>query len=125
MAYVISQLCIECVDAGCVEACPVDCIFQPVKGSASAFPHMLFIHPTQCINCGACEPECPWEAIYEEFELPDKLRAALELNALPLEQPSRFEIARRPRDAQGRLIHKPQPAPEQVAANRRRWEDHT
>ena len=30
----------------------------------------LFIDPEECIDCGACEPECPVEAIFEESEVP-------------------------------------------------------
>ena len=30
----------------------------------------LFIDPDECIDCGACEPECPVEAIFEETEVP-------------------------------------------------------
>ena len=33
---------------------------------------MLYIHPDECVDCGACEPVCPVEAIYYEDDLPEK-----------------------------------------------------
>ena len=33
---------------------------------------MLYIHPDECVDCGACEPVCPVEAIYYEDDLPDQ-----------------------------------------------------
>ncbi len=55
MAYVITEPCIDVKDKACVEVCPVDCIYEG--------PNQLFIHPDECIDCGACEPVCPVKAI--------------------------------------------------------------
>jgi len=33
---------------------------------------MLYIDPAECIDCGACVPACPVEAIFEESEVPEK-----------------------------------------------------
>jgi len=33
---------------------------------------MLYIHPDECVDCGACEPVCPVEAIYYEDDLPEE-----------------------------------------------------
>jgi ferredoxin len=63
-----------------VDVCPVDCIY-PAKDYSldeSDIQKMreaketLYIHPDECIDCGACEPECPVEAIFPEDEVPDK-----------------------------------------------------
>ena len=62
MTYVIGEPCIDVVDRACVEECPVDCIYE---GSRA-----LYIHPDECVDCGACEPVCPVEAIYYEDDLP-------------------------------------------------------
>ena len=43
---------------------------------------MLYIDPTTCIDCGACLPECPVEAIYDEGSLPTELEHFMALNAL-------------------------------------------
>jgi ferredoxin len=40
---------------------------------------MLVINPSECIDCGVCEPECPAEAILPDTE--DGLEKWLELNA--------------------------------------------
>ena len=72
MAYVITEACIGLKDKACVDVCPVDCIYEG--------PDQLFIHPDECIDCGACEPECPVEAIFPEDALPDKWNAFVEIN---------------------------------------------
>jgi NAD-dependent dihydropyrimidine dehydrogenase PreA subunit len=62
VTYVIGESCIDVMDRACVEECPVDCIYE---GGRS-----LYIHPDECVDCGACEPVCPVEAIYYEDDLP-------------------------------------------------------
>lgn len=64
MTYVIAEPCIDVVDRACVDECPVDCIYE---GSRS-----LYIHPDECIDCGACEPVCPVQAIFYEDDVPDE-----------------------------------------------------
>src|ERR1700740_2643306 len=64
MPWTITRLCIDCIDTGCVSVCPVDCIYEYVGDDNENFPNMLYIHPDECIDCGACEPECPWQAIF-------------------------------------------------------------
>ena len=73
MTYVIGPPCIDIKDAACVAECPVDCIY--VGG------RMLYIQPDECIDCGACEPVCPVEAIYPETFLPAEYQAFTEVNA--------------------------------------------
>lgn len=63
MAYVVTEACIRCKYTDCVAVCPVDCFYEG--------PNMLAINPEECIDCGACETECPAEAIYLEDDLPD------------------------------------------------------
>jgi len=41
---------------------------------------MLFINPDVCVDCGACIPKCPVQAIYEDLDLPDKLEEWIEIN---------------------------------------------
>ena len=64
MTYIIAEPCIDIKDLSCVDVCPVDCIHE--------FNRILIIDPEECIDCGACEPECPVEAIFPEDALPDK-----------------------------------------------------
>ena len=64
--YVIAEPCIDVKDRACVDECPVDCIYE---GGRS-----LYIHPDECVDCGACEPVCPVLAIYYEDDLPDDWR---------------------------------------------------
>ena len=52
--FIIAEPCIAVKDAGCVEVCPVDCIYEGED--------KYYIHPDECIECGACEPECPVDA---------------------------------------------------------------
>jgi ferredoxin len=65
------------MDTACQEVCPVDCIYFD-QGE----DRMLFINPDECIDCGACVPECPVNAIYEESEVPRQWHDFIRLNAL-------------------------------------------
>ena len=65
MAYVIALPCVDVKDKACVDECPVDCIYEGER--------TLYIHPDECVDCGACEPVCPTEAIYYEDDLPAEL----------------------------------------------------
>ena len=73
MTYVIAQTCVDVLDKACVEECPVDCIYEGER--------TLYIHPDECVDCGACEPVCPVEAIYYEDDLPEQLRIYAAENA--------------------------------------------
>ncbi|MCP4502098.1 MAG: ferredoxin family protein [Deltaproteobacteria bacterium] len=73
MPYVVIDNCNGCRFTDCVEVCPVDCFHGDEK--------MLYIDPTECIDCGACEPECPVQAILEESELPSDQQEWIQINA--------------------------------------------
>ena len=73
MTYVVTQPCHDCKYTDCVTVCPVDCFYQDDR--------MLYINPEECLDCGACVPECPVEAIYPEREVPAKWAHFVELNA--------------------------------------------
>ena len=81
MTFVIAEPCIGTKDTACVDVCPVDCI-HPTKDEENFESHeMLFIDPAECIDCGACEPACPVEAIFEEDAVPDKWKEYTGKNA--------------------------------------------
>ena len=65
MTYVIAEPCIDVLDISCVSVCPVDCIHYE-----EGVDRKLYIDPNECIDCGACEPECPVNAIFPEESLP-------------------------------------------------------
>ena len=73
MAYVVADPCVKCKYTDCVAVCPVDCFYE---GKNS-----LAINPDECIDCGACEPECPVEAIFPEDALPEKWEPFVRINA--------------------------------------------
>ena len=75
MTYIIAEPCRGVKDASCVEVCPVDCIHTDDAAD------MYYIDPDECIDCGACEPECPVEAIFPEDALPDKWSEFTGINA--------------------------------------------
>jgi ferredoxin len=64
--FVIAEPCIDVLDQSCVAVCPVDCI-QHEEG----MDRKLYIDPDECIDCGACEPECPVNAIFPRESLPE------------------------------------------------------
>lgn len=81
MAYVITEPCIGTKDTSCVEVCPVDCIHPRPDEPGFEEAEQLYIDPETCIDCGACEPACPVQAIFPEDEVPDKWRDFIEKNA--------------------------------------------
>jgi len=72
MAYVVAEPCVKCKFTDCVAVCPVDCFYEGKD--------FLVINPDECIDCGACEPECPVNAIFEEDDLPEKWHKYMEIN---------------------------------------------
>ena len=73
MPYVITEACINTKDKACVDVCPVDCIYEGEQ--------QLFINPDECIDCGACEPECPVEAIFADDSVPEQWQSYTKKNA--------------------------------------------
>ena len=63
MAYVITSGCVDIMDRQCMEQCPVDAIY--------AGERMAYISPDECIDCGACVPVCPQEAIFVDEQVPE------------------------------------------------------
>jgi NAD-dependent dihydropyrimidine dehydrogenase PreA subunit len=81
MPYVIAEPCIGVKDTACVDACPVD-VIHPRKDEIefSSVPQ-LYIHPIDCIDCGACVPVCPVSAIFFVDDLPEKWAHFAKVNA--------------------------------------------
>jgi NAD-dependent dihydropyrimidine dehydrogenase PreA subunit len=73
MAYVIAEPCIGVKDKSCVDVCPVECIYEA--------DDQLYIHPEECIDCGACVPACPVDAIFPEIDVPAEWASFIEKNA--------------------------------------------
>ena len=95
MSYIITSPCVGVCDTACVDVFPVDCIHEPkeIEGAGAEVEEMkaageiegtdnqLYIDPETCINCGACEPECPVNAIYpSEEEVPEEDRKYIAKN---------------------------------------------
>ena len=72
MPYVIAEPCIGTKEGSCVEACPVDCIYEASD--------QYYINPDECIDCGACEPECPVEAIFADDSVPEQWQSYIQKN---------------------------------------------
>jgi NAD-dependent dihydropyrimidine dehydrogenase PreA subunit len=66
MAYVIAEPCVDVHDRGCVDECPVDCIYDGVRKG--------YVHPDECVDCGACEVVCPVTAIFLDEDVPAEWR---------------------------------------------------
>ncbi len=83
MPFIITDPCIETKDSACVDVCPVDCIHPRKDEPEFATTTMLYIHPEECIDCGACVPACPVAAIYESVDAtPSHQKALIEANAI-------------------------------------------
>jgi ferredoxin len=73
VAFVVTEPCVNCKYTDCVVVCPVDCFYEGET--------MLYIDPNDCLDCEACVPECPVEAIYHESAVPEPWRHYVALNA--------------------------------------------
>ena len=73
MPYVITDACIDVKDKTCLDACPVDCIYEGGR--------TLYIQPDECIDCGLCETVCPVAAIHADDRLPEELKPWIAINA--------------------------------------------
>jgi ferredoxin len=101
------------VDQSCVEVCPVDCIYEYTGDQKESFPNQLYIDPEECINCGVCEPECPWEAIFEDEQVPDVFQSDIQVNAGIVDQADDRQVPEKE--------DKPRPTPEQIQSNKDKW----
>lgn len=95
MAYIVTAPCVDCSDRSCVEICPAACFYVlpvvvPLHGSGilractngvAGEAGILLIHPDECTSCGACETECPVEAIYEDCSIPEELQDWISINS--------------------------------------------
>ncbi len=72
MSMVVTQFCFGCKHTDCVVVCPCECFHEGES--------MLFIDPEHCIDCEACIPECPVDAIYHEDNVPEEWQAFIQLN---------------------------------------------
>ena len=97
MTYIVTRLCLR--DTACIDVCPVECM---VLGQPEEEWPWLYIDPDTCIDCGACVPECPYEAIFPEEEVPVEFVAASDIwinntkELLPDGQPFDGEIDGQP-----------------------------
>ncbi len=73
MAYVVCEPCCECKYTDCVVVCPMECFYQDEA--------QLYIDPVDCIDCEACVPECPVEAIFHDSSVPSQWTEFVQLNA--------------------------------------------
>ena len=73
MTFVVTANCQRCRFTDCVAVCPVECFYEGEM--------MVYIHPDECIDCEACVPECPVEAIFHEDSVPEEWAPFTALNA--------------------------------------------
>lgn len=73
MACVVTEPCVDCKYTDCIVVCPCDCFYGDER--------QLYVDPESCIDCEACIPECPVEAIYLEANVPPRWQNYIALNA--------------------------------------------
>ena len=76
MTYIIAEPCVDLKDQSCIDVCPVDCIYGVDQGN----DRQLYINPDECIDCAACEPVCPVNAIFAEEDVPTKWEGWIKVN---------------------------------------------
>ncbi|HEU0239796.1 MAG TPA: ferredoxin [Micromonosporaceae bacterium] len=79
MPFFIAGDCLDVLDRSCIEECPVDCIYEGDR--------KLYIHPRECIDCGACEVVCPVTAIVSDMSITDATRPWKDDNAAFFSEP--------------------------------------
>ena len=72
MSYIVTSACVDCKYTSCVDVCPVEAFHET--------PDRLLINADDCVNCDACVPECPVEAIYAEENVPEEMQVWIEKN---------------------------------------------
>ncbi len=72
MTYVVTELCVDCKYTDCAAVCPVEAFHE--------LPDRLYINPETCIDCDACVPECPVEAIFSDATVPEEYQEWIALN---------------------------------------------
>ncbi|MFC4271371.1 DUF3470 domain-containing protein [Sneathiella chungangensis] len=88
MTFVVTDKCINCKYTDCVEVCPVDCFYEG--------ENFLAIHPDECIDCAACVPACPVDAILDESDLTADQSVFLNLNREMAEACPNISVRRAP-----------------------------
>ena len=114
MTWVITKLCIDCKDTECVAVCPVDCIYD-LTVPDEKYTNQLYIHPGECIDCSACEPACPWLAIFQDSAVPEIFQEDIQRNAQVFEDHAAQDFTTTPTPI------KKHPTPEEVAENKKKW----
>ena len=76
MTYIIAEPCVDLKDQSCIDVCPLDCIYCVDEGN----DRQLYINPDECIDCAACEPVCPVNAIFAEEDVPTKCEGWIKVN---------------------------------------------
>jgi NAD-dependent dihydropyrimidine dehydrogenase PreA subunit len=97
-----------------VPSCPVDCIYG-LTVEDDKYRKQLFIHPEECINCAACEPECPWGAIFEDAAVPSIFEEDTPINELVFLEHSPDDFTTTPEPI------RENPTPEEVNENNQKW----
>lgn len=83
MTFIITDPCVDTKDSACVDVCPVDCIHPRKNEPEFEKATILYIHPEECIDCGACVPACPVAAIYDSPDsTPASQKDLIEANAI-------------------------------------------
>ncbi len=73
MTYVVTESCINCKHTTCVEVCPTEAFKEG--------ENFLVIDPAHCVDCNLCPAQCPEEAIFSEYDVPEDQQHFIELNA--------------------------------------------
>ena len=132
MAFIITDPCIGTKDSACVDVCPVDCIHQRKDEPEFEASTMLFIHPEECIDCGACVPACPVTAIYDSpdatpanqkdlVEIPDNIKAKLDIRPVKwIDEVLEIALERSPQVTTTTAVPKPAPVVEAPKESERR-----
>lgn len=72
MTYIVTEPCVDCKYTDCAAVCPVEAFHE--------LPDRLLINSDMCIDCDACVPECPVEAIFADANVPEDQHEWIAIN---------------------------------------------
>ncbi|HXT64281.1 MAG TPA: ferredoxin family protein [Pyrinomonadaceae bacterium] len=84
MTYAVVEPCVDCKYTDCAAVCPVEAFHE--------LPDRLYINADTCIDCDACVPECPVEAIFADTSVPDQFKAPVDWLQLNIDEAPNYPV---------------------------------
>ena len=84
MTYAVVEPCVDCKYTDCAAVCPVEAFHE--------LPDRLYINADTCIDCDACVPECPVEAIFADTSVPDQYKEPVDWLQINIDEAPNYPV---------------------------------